>query len=110
MLRIQSLRLEHNLSKRELAEKINCSQKAIDLWERGVSEPSVYFLTALADCFECTTDYLLGREDDLGNINITTTLTQEEKKTLTLFAKLDSRQKNEVYNYAEYILSKKTSK
>lgn len=70
MNRIKLLRLEHGLSQRALALKVGCSQKAVDCWEKGLSEPTAGFICSLADCFSCTTDYLLGREDELGNVGI----------------------------------------
>ena len=59
---IKELRLERDLSKQKLAEAIGVSQKAIDYWERGVNEPKASYVARLADFFEVTSDYLLGRE------------------------------------------------
>ncbi len=35
---IRSLRLEQNMTQKQLAEKMNISDKAISKWERGVSQ------------------------------------------------------------------------
>lgn len=59
---IKELRLERGLSQAALAKSIGVSQKAIDYWERGVNEPKATYIVLLADFFEVTTDYLLGRE------------------------------------------------
>ena len=59
---IKELRLERDLSQQKLAEAIGISQKAIDYWERGVNEPKASYVARLADFFEVTSDYLLGRE------------------------------------------------
>ncbi len=59
---IKELRLERDLSQQKLAEAIGVSQKAIDYWERGVNEPKASYVARLADFFEVTSDYLLGRE------------------------------------------------
>lgn len=61
--RIKELRQEKNLSQSVLAQKIGVSQKAIDYWERGINEPKATYIVRLADFFDISTDYLLGREN-----------------------------------------------
>ena len=107
MMRIKSLRLENNMSQRDLAKALNCSQKAVDCWERETSIPSAAFIIAIADLFECTTDYVLGRENDYGQININSNLTNEEKFLLFSFAKLEKTQKEELNRFIDYLLYRK---
>ncbi len=59
---IKELRIEKDLSQQKLAEAIGVSQKAIDYWERGINEPKASYITRLADFFEVSADFLLGRE------------------------------------------------
>lgn len=61
--RIKELRQEKNISQSVLAQKIGVSQKAIDYWERGINEPKATYIVRLADFFDVSTDYLLGREN-----------------------------------------------
>lgn len=107
MLRLKQLRLENNMSQRALAAKIKSSQKAIDLWEKGITEPKASVIVALANVFECTADYLLGREDDLGNVNVMRDLSEGEKEALAVFGKLDKTQRRELLSYAGYLTEKK---
>lgn len=107
MLRIKQLRLESNLSQRALAAKINADPKTVNFWERGVCEPSAGFVVALANVFECTTDYVLGREDDLGNVNVMRELSEDEKEILSLYGKLDKKEKEEAKSFINYLRSKK---
>ena len=60
---IKELRTEKGLSQAELAKQIKVSQKAIDYWERGVNEPKASYIIALADFFDVSADFLLGRKD-----------------------------------------------
>ncbi|MDE6618003.1 MAG: helix-turn-helix domain-containing protein, partial [Clostridiales bacterium] len=83
MLRIKTLRKEQSLSQRALAQKIGSSQKSIDYWEKEKAEPTAKFICALADCFGCSTDFLLGREDDFGNVNVQSDLSAGENKLLS---------------------------
>lgn len=65
-MRISELRQTKNISQRELAEAIGVKNYTVANWEQGRSEPSVMDLSALADYFDCSVDYLIGREDELG--------------------------------------------
>ncbi len=53
-----------NLSQSELARRIGISQSAVCYWLYGKKEPSIDSLWKLADYFDVTTDYLIGREKD----------------------------------------------
>ena len=106
MYRIKQLRKEKNLSQRALANLIGASNKAVNFWETGKVEPSAKFICALADVFECTADYLLGREDDFGNVNVMRELTDDEKLLLSVFSKLSKKQREEALNFIDYVYSK----
>lgn len=104
--RVRALRLENNLSQNGLAEKIKSSQKIIDYWEEGASEPKATFIIALADCFGVTTDYLLGREDDLGNVNVNSDLSEEEKHILQVFRNANKNDKQLILRFIEFLAEK----
>lgn len=106
MYRIKKLREEKKLSQRALAKQIGASPKAVNFWESGQVEPSAKFICALCDAFECTADYLLGREDDLGNVNVMRELSADEKLWLERFSKLNTKQRGEAMNYVEYLTAK----
>ena len=60
---IKELRLEKGLTQQQLAKNIGVSQKAIDYWERNVNEPKASYIIKLADFFDVSADYLLGRKN-----------------------------------------------
>lgn len=87
MLRIRELRLENNLTQKELAEKISSTSKNIWAYENQISIPPLDVLIKLADFFNCSIDYLANHSDDFGNVVIHTTapapqLSDEEKELL----------------------------
>ena len=87
------LRKERNLTQLEVAKAIKTTQSNSGRWEKGVNEPAYTYLIALADFFNCSLDYLVGREDDLGNITTSTlapaeTLSADEKTMLNSFRNL----------------------
>ncbi len=110
MYRIKQLREEKNLSQRALASLIGASNKAVNFWEAGKVEPSAKYICALADVFECTTDYLLGREDDLGNVNVMRELSEDERLWLSRLSKLTKKQADEALNYIDYMITKEENK
>ena len=58
-----SLRIENNLSRAELAEKLNVSVRLISYWENGQRECDFDMLIKIADLFAVSIDYLLGRKE-----------------------------------------------
>lgn len=60
--RIAELRRLKSMSQQELAARLSVGQTTISAWERGSREPDYQSLSALADIFGVSTDYILGRE------------------------------------------------
>ena len=61
--RLLELRKGTGLSQEELANLLNVTRQAVQKWESGASRPDMDNLTALADYFQVSLDYLVtGRE------------------------------------------------
>ena len=92
-MRIKELREERCLSQANLASAIDTSQRNIGRWENEENEPTYSQLVKLADYFNVSIDYLVGREDDFGNINVagqlTDQLTTDERELLSCFNATD---------------------
>ena len=58
--KLKELRVYHNLSQKELAEKLEVSQRSISSWETGFRQPDFETLEKISKFFNVTTDYLLG--------------------------------------------------
>jgi len=65
--RIKDLRGEIGLSQTDLATKYGKSVSAVKMWELGYSEPSIEILIDMADSFQVTLEYLVGRSNDRQN-------------------------------------------
>ncbi len=61
--RLRRLRERRRLSMYALSERCGMSRDMISRYERGKAIPNVYVLQHLADVFDTSTDYLLGRTD-----------------------------------------------
>lgn len=60
MNRIKEIRQEKKLSQKDLAKKLNISQQAISLYEKGDREPKLETWQKLADFFGVSVPYLQG--------------------------------------------------
>ncbi len=67
-LRIKQLRLDNNMSQEELGKLVGISKVSVWQWENGINYPNNETLLKLADYFQVSTDYLLGKSD-IRNIN-----------------------------------------
>lgn len=56
--KIAKLRRKSRLTQKELAEKLNISDKAVSKWENGGGYPEITMLPALAEIFGVSIDYL----------------------------------------------------
>lgn len=81
---IRELRKEKKMSQSELGKFIGVSQTTVTAWETGRAEPSSTFVSKLADLFNVSTDYLLGRSDSKKEPYYE--LTDKEKKDIALQA------------------------
>lgn len=61
--RIKEERVIKGFSQQELAEKLGVKQNTVSQYENNIKRPSYEILVHLADIFEVSTDYLLGRDE-----------------------------------------------
>ena len=69
---LKDLRTEKKYTQSEVAKSCNVSTQCISSLEMGTRNPTGSTLSALADFFGVSTDYLLGRTDEFDNIIIQT--------------------------------------
>ncbi len=61
---LKDLRKSRKVTQRQLAKEIGTSERGIQNYELGARKPSFEKLIALADYFEVSLDYLVGRSND----------------------------------------------
>lgn len=61
--RLKELRTGKNLSQKQLAEILQTTNSSVCDWECGRTEPSLSTVVRIADFFDVSCDYLLGRAD-----------------------------------------------
>ncbi len=62
--RLRVIRKENNLTQKQTAEAIGTSEQNYQRYERGSQQPTLPTLIALADLFDVSLDYLVGRSDE----------------------------------------------
>lgn len=62
--RIRELREDHDLTQREVAEILGMSQTGYSKYETGTNDIPTAVLIKLADFYETSVDYLLGRTNE----------------------------------------------
>lgn len=91
--RLKILRKEVNFTQTKLANKLNYSRSTIAQYERGIRTPSINFLIEVANFFEVSLDYLMGRS------NIRMNFKNEEDVSLI---KTISKMHGKKYYYKNY--------
>ena len=61
--RIKELRKERKLTQQELADFLNIDRTTVMKWETTKSETNFSMLVKIADFFDVSIDFLLGRKD-----------------------------------------------
>lgn len=59
--RVKELRIEKGLTRKQLAEQLFVSERLISFWENGQRECSFDMLIKIANIFNTSIDYLLGK-------------------------------------------------
>lgn len=62
--RLKELRKANGLTQIQFAEQFNIAKGTVGMWETGKREPDFDTISRIADYFQTTVDYLLGRTDD----------------------------------------------
>ena len=64
MNRMKLLREQHNLNQTEVAKVLNISRQAYNFYENEKRDPDTSMLIRIADFYNVSLDYLLGRTND----------------------------------------------
>lgn len=120
--RILDLIQSNNITAAKLTQEANLTNGLITQWKKGLQKPSTDALVKIADYFEVSLDYLLGRTNDCSvKVNTVTDnhgiighnhapvtiingserkLSEQEVALINLFEKLDVLKKAQLLTYA----------
>ena len=92
---ISTLRKEHNITQKQLAEKLNVSDKAISRWETGKGYPDIESLLALSNIFSVSINELL-----CGTRITNDTMADNAQKDIASAYILTAEKKQQIHNLA----------
>lgn len=104
---LSTLLEEKNITQRELADKINVTEVTISRYLSGERSPRIEIVNKIAEYFDVSIDYLLGRVDtktsnSTSNENgLVIGLSRENKGILT------DEDKEEITRFAEYVANRR---
>ncbi|MDE7394781.1 MAG: helix-turn-helix domain-containing protein [Clostridiales bacterium] len=62
--RLTELMEEKNITLRQLEKEVGINHSSVSRWLAGKTLPNIDYLCKLADYFDCSADFLLGRTDE----------------------------------------------
>lgn len=92
MERLRIARTKHKWTQKEVANKLGIHQSTYTKYETGDSDPSSEMLLKLAEIFEVSTDYLLGREQKEQPPAQSRGLTDVQKEAVQFIKRLSEEQ------------------
>ena len=94
MIRLKELRQEKGLSQQKLADALNVLQTAIHNYENENYEPDIATLIRMAQYFNTSVDYLIGKIDYSGPIQ----MSDKETAIIAGYRKLPDDLQNNVHS------------
>jgi len=105
--RLKELREAKGLRQEDIGKKINVGKSAVSQWENNIRTPDAYVILQLADFFNVTTDYMLGRTDDPRPFSKDTIAEPDSNDPVD---KLPEQAKRSLEEFKEYIIHKYSKK
>ena len=90
MLRLKECREACGLSQKAVAATLKVAAPSVSNWESGKTSPTHDNLEKLADLYNVSVDYLLGREPQTEKPAISDGLTDDERRLLRLYRTLNA--------------------
>lgn len=103
---LRELREERGIYQKELASYLNVSISTISNYENGVHFPDLDVLCQIAEFFNISTDYLLGRTQyqyDIKMLNQSLTSEYTVTNLINTIIELPGREKESLLEYVEYL-------
>lgn len=104
-LKLKILREERGLSQQAFATRMGISQSTVGMWESGKREPNFNTVQKIADFFNVSVDYLLGRSEDTA---LNEALSKEEFALFGEIRDLTTAEKEDVLSFIRFTKSKRT--
>ena len=94
---IKMLRTIRGWTQEEFGKRLGVSKVTVSSYEHGLRVPNVEMLNKLADLFEVTVDYLLGRDETCG-------ASEMEREMIGILRRLPEDQNHMLLEFARFLL------
>lgn len=84
---LKNIRIQNNLTQKEIATKLNISRSTYNNYEQGVAEPDIETLKKLADIYHTTTDTII--EHEVPYLLDKSTLTPEQREIVEIVPQMN---------------------
>lgn len=101
--RFKNLRIEKNLTQKELSDDLGISKSSIGMYENGNREPNFDLLEKIADYFNVDMDYLLGKSDIANKYKLSQKSADDDEESI--FSEVDDMT-NELFEKHKLLFSK----
>lgn len=103
---LAKLRLNLNLSQNVVAEKVNMSAVTYNRYEKNQRSPDNATLVLLADFYDVSVDFLLGRSNEIQSTQAIY-MTDFEKKLLSATENFTKKEQEKIIEYIQFIDSQR---
>ena len=104
MVKIRELRKVAGITQEEAAKHLQISRQVFANYENEINQPSLEMLCKIADYFNVTIDYLVGRESEDGVVIVSgNELSKDESALLDKLRCLDPLNKELAYQYVDFL-------
>ena len=108
MERLKELRKQKGLFQKDIANKLGIDRTTYVKYETGASEPDIKTLLSIADIFDVSVDYLLGKTERIEKpADENGELSERDKEIIDLMSSLSDEKFQQVVNFASYLLEQK---
>ena len=101
---MKEMREKYNKTQEDLADYLKIKRQTYSAYERNVSIPDSISLSKIADYFNVSTDYILGRTDNPNTLRVAET---SGKYVIGIVEDLTKEEKKEIEKYKEFLRSKR---
>lgn len=99
--RLTELMNENKTNRSIVSKATGIPETTFSGWYNAQTSPSLDKLSKLADYFEVSIDYLVGRSNDVGIIETNANLTSFQNNLLTIVSKLPKEDQYQVLGFAQ---------
>lgn len=107
--KLKELRTANHYIQKEIAAKVGVATNTYQSWERGVTQPDILNLIKLSNIYNCSVDYIIGKESEDGFIMITNNLSEDENTLINIIRQLNLKDKSILFEIASIMLTAKNA-